>query len=516
MLLDISEIDISTRKTQIALDLAYQHRQSHNVFWIHGATQQYFTKNYVGIAKEVGLPQAADNTKEGEICSSVKRWLESKESGPWLLIIDNADDKTTAMSIRSMLPIYRGTVVFTTRNSEVATTVVNPKYRIRLEIMTKLEARTTFLNLACLTPEVQQNQDPLKQDPLSCLLEALGYLPLAIAQAAAYILETGTSIEEYSHLLATSDEKQSKLLSRPIEEQVDNSPRAAMNTWEISFKSIKKKNLKSCALLQIMALLDFQGIPKELLDSANIRSRLGLQDSIDFDNAMQPLLAFSLVQRAWEGESKNYRLHRLVSLWTRWNMPDKLESIAFVLQLIVESYPKPGPTTLQACNQYLPQAVVVLSHSTDMEDPRVMSRRMDLEFTVGKHHYEAWRLEAAETFLRRCHNYYLTLGGTSRVYSSAHCLGGVFQGQGRYEEALKWYERALVGCEKTLGKDHPSTLDTVNNMAIVFQSQGRYEEALKWYERALTGREKTLGKDHPSTLQTANNMANVLRNQGPV
>src|SRR5258706_1860432 len=454
-LLGNSEIDISTRKTQIALHLAYQLQQSHNVFWVHGGTQQYFTKTYIGIAKKVGLTLAANNTKEGEICSSVKEWLDSKESGPWLLIVDNIDDKTTVKSIRHMLPMHRGTVVFTTRNCTVAATLVEPKCEIKLDIMTESEARMTFLNLACLTPDTKQDQ--LKQDPLSYLLDALGYLPLAIAQAAAYIRAMRTSIEEYSDLLATSDEKQSKLLSEPIEEQTNNSPRAAMNTWEISFNSIKKENPKSSELLQIMALLDFQGIPKELLDSANIRSRLRLEDSIDFNDAMQPLLEFSLVQSAWEGKSTNYRLHRLVSLWTRLNILNKLEPIAFVLQLIAETYPEPSVETFQACDKYLPQAVVILSHSTNMEeDPEAMGRRMNLELTVGLHHYVAWRLQEAEGLLRRCHKYYLTLGAENvRVFSSAYYLGCVFANHARHAEALKWYEYALAGYEKTLGKDHP-------------------------------------------------------------
>jgi len=79
----------------------------------------------------------------------------------------------------------------------------------------------------------------------------------------------------------------------------------------------------------------------------------------------------------------------------------------------------------------------------------------------------------------------------------------VFHKQGELEKALEWYQRALDGKEKTLGKDHPSTLSTVNNMAIVFHKQGEHEKALEWYQRALDGKEKTLGKGHPSTLKTA-------------
>ncbi|KAF3078608.1 hypothetical protein TWF102_003307, partial [Orbilia oligospora] len=66
---------------------------------------------------------------------------------------------------------------------------------------------------------------------------------------------------------------------------------------------------------------------------------------------------------------------------------------------------------------------------------------------------------------------------------------------------MQWYKRALAGYEKTLGKDHPSTLSTIHNIAVVFDNQGKYDEAM--YKRALAGKEKVLGKDHPSTLAVA-------------
>ena len=78
----------------------------------------------------------------------------------------------------------------------------------------------------------------------------------------------------------------------------------------------------------------------------------------------------------------------------------------------------------------------------------------------------------------------------------------VFDKQGAYDKALKWYQRALEGREKPLGKGHPSTLTTVHNNALVYH-QGECDKALKCYQCALKGREKTLGKDHPQTLDAA-------------
>ena len=76
----------------------------------------------------------------------------------------------------------------------------------------------------------------------------------------------------------------------------------------------------------------------------------------------------------------------------------------------------------------------------------------------------------------------------------------VYVSQGEYTKALEWYQRALAAKEKSLGMDHPSTLDTVNNMANEYVSQGEYTKALELYQRALAGKEKLLGMDHTSTL----------------
>jgi tetratricopeptide (TPR) repeat protein len=43
-------------------------------------------------------------------------------------------------------------------------------------------------------------------------------------------------------------------------------------------------------------------------------------------------------------------------------------------------------------------------------------------------------------------------------------MANVFRSQGEYQKAQEWYQRALDGFEKTLGKDHPDTLDTLRNM----------------------------------------------------
>jgi tetratricopeptide (TPR) repeat protein len=47
-------------------------------------------------------------------------------------------------------------------------------------------------------------------------------------------------------------------------------------------------------------------------------------------------------------------------------------------------------------------------------------------------------------------------------------LGNLYTDQGKLAAAEQMYERALAGCEKALGAEHTSTLDTVNNLRALY------------------------------------------------
>ncbi|KAF3284330.1 hypothetical protein TWF970_011548 [Orbilia oligospora] len=84
---------------------------------------------------------------------------------------------------------------------------------------------------------------------------------------------------------------------------------------------------------------------------------------------------------------------------------------------------------------------------------------------------------------------------------------------GEYDEALRWYERAIAISEKIFGKDHPSTLHTVSKLASIYYKQKIYNVAMQLYKQVLDGREKVLGEDHPLTLEAINSLALVYQGQ---
>src|SRR2546423_8339675 len=69
-------------------------------------------------------------------------------------------------------------------------------------------------------------------------------------------------------------------------------------------------------------------------------------------------------------------------------------------------------------------------------------------------------------------------------------------------------------CETMLGKEFPSTLTSINNLAAVLRDQGKYDLAEEMYRQGLRLCETILGQDHPSTLTSTSNLALVLRGQG--
>ncbi len=86
-------------------------------------------------------------------------------------------------------------------------------------------------------------------------------------------------------------------------------------------------------------------------------------------------------------------------------------------------------------------------------------------------------------------------------------------GRGRYAKAISLLKRNLEVRERTLGKEHPFTLTTMNSLALLYKAQGSYREAEPLYKRSLEASERTLGKEHPFTLATVSSLASLYKAQ---
>jgi CHAT domain-containing protein/Tfp pilus assembly protein PilF len=98
--------------------------------------------------------------------------------------------------------------------------------------------------------------------------------------------------------------------------------------------------------------------------------------------------------------------------------------------------------------------------------------------------------------------------------TSLNDLALLYSRQGQYGEAEPLLRRALEARERVLGKEHPNTLESLNNLAGLYFRQGQYGEAEPLYQRALEASERVLGKEHPDTLTSISNLALLYSRQG--
>lgn len=81
-------------------------------------------------------------------------------------------------------------------------------------------------------------------------------------------------------------------------------------------------------------------------------------------------------------------------------------------------------------------------------------------------------------------------------------MAGLYDSQGRYQEAEPLFLQALELRRTLLGEEHPDVAQSLNNLAVLYYDQGRLVEAEPLFVQALELRQQRLGNRHPDTVKT--------------
>ena len=507
------------RKSQIAIEYCYRFRDQHPesyVFWIHANTVYRMDLAYKDIARKLSLP--GWNDPNVDIFQLVSEWLGDDAHGLWLLVLDNADDmetfsarsnpssvgnKQTAPLVKYLPHSSNGSTLITTRDKRVGERLTNREKAVMVLPMAELEAERL------LWSKVTQ-EGSLDKTKSSELLEVLGYLPLAITQAAAYISENNIKIEEYLESFRAEDSEIQDLLSEDLPDlrRDFESQNSVTRTWKVSFDQIRKQKPRAAEMLSLMAVLDRQGIPKTLL-------RRDGERETEFTTALGTLQAFSLV--AAEKGGASFEIHRLVQVSTQKWLELQDETAKWreeALKILTAAFPSGDYRTWVTCEVLSPHAQAAtrytfISHLNLLQRAKLLHKMSYYNETQGRynlaHESGLDALSTRENILGIEHPDTLV---------SMDNLAVVLKRQGKYEAAEEMQRRALELYEKVLGPEHPDTLTSMDNLARVLGRQGKYEAAEEMHRRALELREKVLGPEHPDTLTSIDNLAKVLRHQG--
>ncbi|CAN9242610.1 unnamed protein product [Alternaria alternata] len=307
-----------------------------------------------------------------------------------------------------------------------------------------------------------------------------------------------------------SEANQVHLLSRKEWKDIrrDHSIRdAVIATWQISFQHIQATERSAADLLALMSMFDKQGIPRWLLQ--------GTTGQLDFDDALAPLLSFSLVKT--EVGEQALAMHRLVQLSMRRWLEAESELGRWVkesIEALSAAFPSGDYGTWEQCRVLLPHLKEIVAHRAD--DREGEEKQAESASRAGWYVLLNGEYTAAEGLIR------LSLEIREKVFGLDHpdtltsvsYLGSVLSRQGKYEEAEAMHRRDLEGREKVLGFEHPDTLTSVSYLGSVLSRQGKYEEVEAMHRRALEGYEKALGREHPNTLTSVSYLGSVLERQG--
>ncbi|CAF1252660.1 unnamed protein product [Rotaria magnacalcarata] len=95
-----------------------------------------------------------------------------------------------------------------------------------------------------------------------------------------------------------------------------------------------------------------------------------------------------------------------------------------------------------------------------------------------------------------------------------HMLGMLKYHQGKYQEAVAFYEKSLKIKRKTLPDDDISLASTYSNIGQVYNNMADYSKALVFYEKSLKIREISLPPNHPDLATSYNNIGQAYHNMG--
>ena len=523
------------------------------VAWMDASSREALVAGLAGLAVEMGIDDGKGDP-DAAACRCMNR-LNSGE-GDRLIVFDNVDDFD---DLAGLVPRSDGLRVL------VTTTVASPGDSAGRLIAVGAFTRPQSIDFI-------KERTGLDDAGAARLAEALGDLPVALAQAAATIKLNG---------YATIDEYLAELREYRLDEVVDRLPgddypdlvhAALRKAYESALDILAEKDRSSgeedphraaTAFVQLaaLALLAPSGVPRPWLHRIGTRMPIARQ-------SLGALIAHSICTPSQDG--RYVRIHGLQGRVLREDynkQPEVFASLEKAVVTLLESidideaskndaqradaldmadhlraiseqqqgqaHHSPheahiglssvggimNDTIVSLLNMGRPQTALTLKDAVDMladalgpDHPHTLATRGNL---AGAHQGAGNASTAIDMYEALLPNLVGILGPNHpHTLTTRNNLAAAHQDAGHVSTAIDMYETLLDDYTRILGPNHPDTLTTRNNLALAHQEAGHVSTAIAMYETLLDDYTRILGPSHPDTLTTRNNLAAAHQDAG--
>ncbi|KAM5452758.1 hypothetical protein MaudCBS49596_003064 [Microsporum audouinii] len=553
-------------KSQIAIQYAYclENQLSDTwIFWVYASNSARFRESLEEIAHRGKIP-GRDDPKQDTL-GLVRKWLLD-DKRKWVVILDNADDLdflkdtsteegTNNKRLDKYLPkTPNGSIFVTSRNREAALRLVDKEDIINVGTMDETQA------VSLCRKKLNEGYD---DKVIAELAAELGYLPLAIVQAASYISlrEPRCSVQEYledfrgrkpTEKLQLVDEDNGDL--RRDEEAVN--PISA--TFKISFNHIQKIRPSAADLLALMCFFDRQEIPDRVLKPQGIEGETTPRNKEDsntpgppardesFENDIRTLISYCFISTGANREV--FDMHTLVQLatqeWLRDNGSFESWQEKFVTRLW-QRFPEVIYENWGRCQQLYPHVKSAMGHRPRGRKP--LRRWILLLIKVAIYAVKRGNMADAGTMFTTAlevnkeafgEDDPITLycnGAVQLIHPNRAPVTGDIEVSSN-KNAGRWWKKLFVWLagssdepltegerhwlhevkqyRQKFGADHPHTLSAMSLLAEEYSHNGRREKAEGLQLEVIEASKRVNGPEHPDTLRYMSSLAWIYQLQG--
>jgi tetratricopeptide (TPR) repeat protein len=466
-------------KSELALQYAHARREDYGlVWWITAADPGQAEAGLAALAGRL-CPAVAVAGTTSDAAGWATGWLQAHDR--WLLILDNVEDPADIEPLLGQLG--GGHVIITSRRDTDWGQLADP---VRLDVLTPAAAAQVLI--------LRTGQhDAADTEAAAQVAAELGFLPLALDQAAAYITQQRITPAAYLDSLRRNPAR--------MHAAGPSAQRTIARLWDLHITAVRHRSPAAARLLGVIACYAPDAIPRAMLGrGAPVE---------DTDEALGLLASYSMITLT----TTTVSIHRLLQAVTltrpgdTGDDPRSLRDTALDwLNAAIPDDPDVNMAGWPLLRALVPHAEALASHFPPGQQPQALGRvqnEIGLFLSSQGDYAQALSLRQsalaiAEAALGPGHpSTAATLGNLALTYCDL----------GRHAEALPLHERALAITETALGPGHPSTAISLGNLAAAYRALGRPAEALPLHERALAIAETALGPGHPDTAIRLNNLA---------